>query len=75
MQTKRIQLTSEDIATIRLALLGWEVRSQHEAKMMREWSNDETLSADARAQCLRNAAASSSFAVEARALLNSGKLL
>lgn len=65
----RQTLTSAEVSTLKLALIGWASRCDNEAKQMEEWSREERFDAETRAKCVANAAASRKFEAEARALL------
>jgi hypothetical protein len=63
-----IALTSEQLGTLRLALLGWSARCEREAELMEKWATEERDPKQAD-KCRRNAAASRQFKDEADALL------
>lgn len=56
-----LELTSEERATILLALSGWAERCSAEAKTMQSFAEDESLSEESRAKALRNVEASLNF--------------
>lgn len=68
MRTITVQLSSDQLATVRLALIGWGVRCENEARTMDKLA-DETEGALS-AKATANAAASRRFEEQAKALLD-----
>lgn len=64
----KVDLTPEQLATIRLALVGWTVRCEGEAKAMESLRMEVDTEA-LRNKCTRNAAASREMKADAEALL------
>jgi hypothetical protein len=69
MKTKTLTLTTDEIATLNIALLGWRVRCKTEAAIMEGWAADHHRDRVTRDQCAKNAAASRAFEAAATALL------
>jgi len=65
----KLDLSSNDLSTVRLALSGWAFRCDSEAREMGVLADTFADRPDLRARCLSNRQASLSFAAEARALL------
>ena len=69
--TNLTRLTSDEISTIRIALVAWSDRCSREAVQMDAWSADESFTdPETRSKCLANAAASRRFSADAEALLD-----
>jgi hypothetical protein len=67
----KIEVTPEQLGTIRLALMGWAVRCKREAEGMDEWAAEKQAEGDhvMAAKCRANAKASREFKADAETVL------